>query len=601
MKKILTISVLLMLQINISIPQVNTDWISSYNSQTISPPTEYSPMAIDTNGNVYVAGYKTVSALDEDYILIKYNSIGVQQWVSPYNGTGNSYDRCLSITASNSGNVYVTGYSVGVNGNKDYLTIKYNSTGNLIWSRRYNGLGNGDDYAYSIAIDDSQNVYVTGFSIGLNTDFDYLTIKYNSNGDAKWIKRYNDPGNLNDYANNVLVDKSGNVIVTGTSYGVTTIKYNPSGDTLWVRHCASDTPSMSIDDSENVYVTGTGYSNGADFVITKYDKIGNEKWVVIFGGGGNQYPLSIAVDKSGNSFVTGPSESNFLTVKYDNNGVLKWSNYSSQSGRASSITVDKYGNSYVCGSNSSVDYFTVKYNSTGSLKWTKLYDGVLHRSDKAYKILLNPSGNKIYVSGFEGTGGNDYKITTIQYSIVSSNVMLNLKLLIEGLYNFTFDELNRKDTVKIFLRNINSPYSLVDSSISTIDSISCSGIFRFINALPGSYYIVVKHFNSIETWSKFGGELMSNVDTTNYNFTVNSSQAYGNNLKFKGERYTIYSGNTNQDAIIDASDISEVDNDAFNSLSGYVRTDLTGDYIVDAQDLSIVDNNAYTSVLVIRP
>ena len=595
------ISVLLMLQINISIPQVNTDWISSYNGPTNSPPTEYSPMAIDTSGNVYVAGYKTVSASDEDYILIKYNSAGLQQWVSPYNGTGNSYDRCLSIAASNSGNVYVTGYSVGVNGNKDYLTIKYSSTGNLIWSRRYNGIGNGDDYAYSIAIDDSQNVYVTGFSIGNNTDFDFLTIKYNSNGDAKWIKRYNDPGNLNDYANSVLVDKSGNVIVSGTSYGCTTVKYNPSGDTLWVRHYASSTPSMSLDDSGNVYVTGSGYSNGADFVISKFDINGNQKWVSIFGGTGDQYPLSIAVDKSGNSYVTGPSESYFLTVKYDNTGVLKWSNYSSQSGRASSVAVDKYGNSYVCGTNSSGDFFTVKYNSSGSLKWTKLYDGLLHGTDKAYKILLNPSGNKIYVSGLETVGFNSYKITTIQYSLLTSNVLLNLKLLIEGLYNFTFDELNRKDTVKVFLRNINSPYTLVDSSISKIDSLSFSGIFRFLNAAPGSYYIVVKHFNSIETWSKIGGELMSNFDTTYYNFTVSSSQAYGNNLQFKGERYTIYSGNTNQDAIIDASDISEVDNDAFNTLIGYVRTDLTGDYIVDAQDLSIVDNNAYNSVLVIRP
>ena len=69
----------------------------------------------------------------------------------------------------------------------------------------------------------------------------------------------------------------------------------------------------------------------------------------------------------------------------------------------------------------------------------------------------------------------------------------------------------------------------------------------------------------------------------------------------KGTKYCIYSGDVNQDGIIDATDLSEVDNDAANSLSGYVRTDVTGDDFVDAEDVSIIDNNAYNSVSVIRP
>ncbi|MBK7446995.1 MAG: hypothetical protein IPJ45_13445 [Ignavibacteria bacterium] len=69
----------------------------------------------------------------------------------------------------------------------------------------------------------------------------------------------------------------------------------------------------------------------------------------------------------------------------------------------------------------------------------------------------------------------------------------------------------------------------------------------------------------------------------------------------KGSRYCIYGGDINQDGITAASDVSEVDNDAYNSVSGYVKTDLTGDNFVDAEDLSIVDNNAFNSVSVIRP
>ncbi|MBK7446256.1 MAG: hypothetical protein IPJ45_09585 [Ignavibacteria bacterium] len=73
-----------------------------------------------------------------------------------------------------------------------------------------------------------------------------------------------------------------------------------------------------------------------------------------------------------------------------------------------------------------------------------------------------------------------------------------------------------------------------------------------------------------------------------YDFTTSSSQAYGNNLLLMGTKFTIYSGDINQDEVIDASDMSEVDNDAYNSVSGYVRTDLTGDDFVDAQDLTLL-------------
>lgn len=63
----------------------------------------------------------------------------------------------------------------------------------------------------------------------------------------------------------------------------------------------------------------------------------------------------------------------------------------------------------------------------------------------------------------------------------------------------------------------------------------------------------------------------------------------------------IFSGDVNQDGIIDAGDLSLVDNDAFNSVSGYVVADLNGDGFVDASDLSIVDNNAFNGIIVMRP
>ena len=109
------------------------------------------------------------------------------------------------------------------------------------WVRRYNGPTDSLDYPYAIAVDGSGSVYVTGRSEGIGTWTDYATIKYYSNGDTAWLRRYNGPENSRDYANDIAVDAAGNAYVTGQSYGIetyydfATIKYYPNGDTAWVR------------------------------------------------------------------------------------------------------------------------------------------------------------------------------------------------------------------------------------------------------------------------------------------------------------------------------------------------------------------------------
>jgi hypothetical protein len=116
-----------------------------------------------------------------------------------------------------SGNVCVTGSSLGLNtiyGNYDYATIKYNTNGLQLWIQRYDGPAKGDDWASDAALDGSGNVYVTGSSYG-----DYATVKYGPNGKQLWVKRYDGPSKGGDGAAAIAVDKSGNVYVTGSSYG----------------------------------------------------------------------------------------------------------------------------------------------------------------------------------------------------------------------------------------------------------------------------------------------------------------------------------------------------------------------------------------------
>jgi len=176
------------------------------------------------SGTVYVTGYTFTTLTNSDYISIKYNSNGVQQWIKTYNGTGNSTDKSNSIGLDAADNVYITGYSIGNGSSFDFATIKYNSSGTQQWVQRYNGPGNLTDAANDMFTDASGNCYVTGNSFGSSSFSDYAVIKYNSSGSQQWVQRYNGPANDYDYSGNINVDASGNVYVIGNSEGIGTMR-----------------------------------------------------------------------------------------------------------------------------------------------------------------------------------------------------------------------------------------------------------------------------------------------------------------------------------------------------------------------------------------
>jgi hypothetical protein len=236
-------------------------------------PNVHQSIAIDGFGNVYVTGMTG----DLDYGTVKYNSAGQQQWLATYNGPMNGWDEATGIAVDGAGNVYVTGQSEGLGSGRDYATIKYNPSGQEQWVARYNGPGNSWDGAEAIALDGSGNVYVTGESVGSNI-FDYATIKYNSSGQQQWVARYDGPGNsVDDIPRAIALDASNNVYVTGTSDGdYATIKYNGVGQEEWVARYAgikegsNDAYAIAVDSSGNVYVTGNSGTNNIDYATIKY-------------------------------------------------------------------------------------------------------------------------------------------------------------------------------------------------------------------------------------------------------------------------------------------------------------------------------------------
>ena len=178
---------------------------------------------------------------------------------------------------------------------------------------------------------------------------------------------------------------------------------------------------------------------------------------------------------------------------------------------------------------------------------------------------------------------------------------LGIKVIPEGFYNISPSRLNMKDTVLAYLRNVTSPYDKVDSAKAVIDSTTFTGDFTFWDITNGTYYIALNHRNSIETWSKIGGEAITKGAAISYDFTDAQNKAYGNNMVQKGTKWCIYSGDVNQDGLVDGTDLAGVDNDNTNFASGYVTTDLTGDNSVDGSDLALVDNNSTAFVTKIVP
>jgi len=253
-------------------------WIQRYHGGNATS------LGVDNSGNVYVTGSTYDSLEISYYTTIKYNSSGIQQWIHSYISGG--FDIFApSLAVDNYGNVYITGYEVGIGTSSDYVTIKYKSSGIQQWVQRYNGEGNGGDIASTITVDNSENIYVTGGSDGIGTGSDYATIKYNSLGVRQWVQRYNGPGNIADYPKSLAVDGYGNVYVTGGSTGsgidddYATIKYNSSGVQLWVQifngpgNSYDNASSLTVDGSGNVYVTGsTGSGTGSDYATIKYSQ-----------------------------------------------------------------------------------------------------------------------------------------------------------------------------------------------------------------------------------------------------------------------------------------------------------------------------------------
>ncbi len=420
--------------------QFQQEWVKHVNGN-LNGADYGRKIVIDKFNNIYVA-VSIYNSTDYDFALIKYNSSGTQLWIKEYDGTANSTDIVRDIVLDYSGNIYLTGESTGIGTAFDCLTIKYDTAGNLIWVRRYDSGINKNENGRVIK-HYGNNIYVFGACTNLQDKDNYLLIKYDTSGNQKWVRTYFD---VDDISQDMILDKIGNIYVTGTSFtmglgwDIGIIKYSQEGNVIWSRRFDynngnGESPnSIAIDSLNNIVITGftmDRFTYYKSILTVKYDSSGSLIWNrVYFRNQINNYDVGsyICADKNNNLYVTGYITKNdlndrdYITIKYKSNGDTAWirtyGGPGNQMDYPNSLVIDNRNFAYITGqsygSGTNFDYFTIVYDTLGNTFWSNRYNGISNQSDCAYDIKLDETGN-IYITGSSSTSSG-LDVTTIKYS-----------------------------------------------------------------------------------------------------------------------------------------------------------------------------------------
>jgi len=344
-------------------------------------------IAVDPEGSVYVTGYGYGENSDYDFVTIKYDDQGNLIWAKRYNGPANSSDYAQAMALDRDGHVYVAGHSNGSAMSLDATLVKYDKDGKELWVARYDGSFHRDDWAYDLDCDGQGNIVVTGYSFGQGTEHDWLILKYGAGGDLLWKAIYNSPFNRDDMCQALAFDSKGNVILTGidrtreTSYDMTTLKYDAEGNLKWAARYTGQEGAFDAGEAVGVDSSGIVYVTGYGY--------------------------------------TGETDDDLVTASYDENGKERWIvRFDGPSNRIDrGLALAVIPGSGVCvtgtsyGLETDADSLTIRYDSEGNQVWSARHDGEGNGADVTHSIALDPKSNVIVAGYSRGQDtGRDYLI-----------------------------------------------------------------------------------------------------------------------------------------------------------------------------------------------
>jgi len=398
-----------------------------------------------------------------------------------------------------------------------------------------------------------------------------------TNGGASWFAANTGIGTIKNILSIAVNPLNSNVLYCGTSFGVAAqtgpqkIYKSVNGGVTWT-DVSSGLPNLSTDLNPvrclSISTSDTSVVIAGLFVNT--DTIGGGMYKTTNGGGAwtriHKAGLPNFVGTLPRSCVIRPGTSNDFFVGLGN------------------------------ATNTGIGVFRSK---DGGATWVDWNNGTLANTTTIRALGIDGSPPTVYAGGAHPTLASGQGLFVRQIVLGT----LNITVVMQGFYEPNVNLMRLSDTVQAYLRNSTSPYAIVDSARGIISAMTFNGSFILENATTGTYYLVVKHRNTIETWSS-GTISYTPGQTFSYNFTTSAAQAFGANqiqVDASPLRFGIYSGDVTQDGFIDGNDGALIDNDALNFVIGYVATDLTGNGVVDGNDGAIVQNNAFNFISAIRP
>ncbi|MBX7041886.1 MAG: T9SS type A sorting domain-containing protein [Ignavibacteria bacterium] len=417
------------------------EWVQRYNG----PGNSYDIATVVLSApdhSIVVCGSEVGDGTGTDFIIMKYDRLGNRTWSVSYDGSGSQADQVIKAVADDTGNVYVTGFTTLADGNIAFAVARILKNGLLQWVRILDDESFSFGTGTAICVTASGLIAVAG-NMRTTLDNDKIQLALLTPGGNVIEKQI-----VSDLPLTRAVDLSpgdeGSIIMAfdaelGTSStDIAVAKYDSSLDRQWLISFngngvfSSDwCADLVTDRTGNSYLCGTQQNSltSSDYFICKISPNGQLIWEKVHSGQYNDIPSSIAIDNTGNCYVTGFSRSgtsigteDILTLKISETGSTVWNSvYNGSAGGidgGNSVTVDSKGNVFVGGYSDrgdvQVTFAMLMLDQFGALRYFDRYSVAGEPEDFAYSVATDDSS--VYLTGISIGAGTDYDIATLKYS-----------------------------------------------------------------------------------------------------------------------------------------------------------------------------------------